>query len=170
MKHRELTAWKEVQVNKLDLTRKLLEELKAQAEVLKKILKDKGEILEVKCQLHQAKEDTIKEYKELDGSFADIFDNCFRQVKVSFSKLDLSHISIDAQAQTPAHLIHSEGTNNLFAEDSTPNPQGGGETAHEDHAKPIEDESYPTVGNHSVGEKDGENPTDQQQIVITFLF
>ena len=96
MKHRELTAWKEVQVNKLDLTRKLLEELKAQAEVLKKILKDKGEILEVKCQLHQAKEDTIKEYKELDGSFADIFDNCFRQVKVSFSNLDLSHISINA--------------------------------------------------------------------------
>ena len=64
--------------------------------MLKKILKDKGEILEVKCQLHQAKEDMIKEYKELDGSFANIFDNCFRQVKVSFSNLDLSHISINA--------------------------------------------------------------------------
>ena len=147
------------------------------AKALKKILKDEGEISEVKCQLRQAKDDAIREYrdsnallKELDGSFTDGFDNCFRQVKVSFSKLDLSHISINAQAQTPAHLIHSEGTNNLFAEDSTPNPQGGGETAHEDHAKPIEDESYPTVGNHSVGEKDGENPTDQQQIVITFLF
>jgi len=64
--------------------------------VLKKILKDKGEILEVKCQLRQAKEDAIKEYKELDGSFADIFDDCFLQVKASFSSLDLSHISIDA--------------------------------------------------------------------------
>ena len=48
----ELTAWKEVQVNKLDLATKLLEESEAQAEALKKILKDKeGEIKEVKDKL-----------------------------------------------------------------------------------------------------------------------
>ena len=101
---RELTAWKEVQVNKLDLTRKLLKELEEQVEVLKKILKDKeGEIAEAKGQLRQAKEDAIREYrdsdallKELDGSFANDFDDFFRQVKASFSGLDFSHIFIDA--------------------------------------------------------------------------
>ena len=103
-KLRELTAWKEVQVNKLDLTRKLLKELEEQVEVLKKILKDKeGEIAEAKGQLRQAKEDAIREYrdsdallKKLDGSFADDFVDFFRQVKASFSGLDFSHIFIDA--------------------------------------------------------------------------
>ena len=106
----ELTVWKEVQVNKLDLTRQLLEELKAQVMALKKLLKDKkGEISEAKGLLCQAKEDdVVREYcdfdtllKELGGSFADGFNNCFRQVKASLLNLDLSHISIDAQAQTP---------------------------------------------------------------------
>ena len=53
--------------------------------MLKKILKDKEEeILEAKGQLRQAKEDAVREYrdsdaplKELGGSFADGFDNCF---------------------------------------------------------------------------------------------
>ena len=45
----ELMAWKEVQVNKLDLTKKLLEESVMRVEVLKEILKDKErEILEAK--------------------------------------------------------------------------------------------------------------------------
>ena len=55
---------------------------------LKKILTDKeGEISEAKGQLRQAKEDAVREYrdfntllKELGGSFADGFDDCFRQV------------------------------------------------------------------------------------------
>ena len=106
MKLWELTAWKEVQVNKLDLTRKLLDKSEAWTEALKKILKDKeGEISELKEQLHQAKGDAVREYRdsdallyELGGSFADGFDICFRQVKVSFSDLDLSEISIDAKA------------------------------------------------------------------------
>ena len=40
---RELTAWKEVQVNKLDLIKQLLKESEAQVKALKKILKDKEE-------------------------------------------------------------------------------------------------------------------------------
>ena len=45
MELREPEAWKKVQVNKLDLTKKLLEESEVQTEVLKKVLKDKeGEI------------------------------------------------------------------------------------------------------------------------------
>ena len=38
---RELKAWKVVQENKLDLTKKLLDESEKQTEVLKKVLKDK---------------------------------------------------------------------------------------------------------------------------------
>jgi len=56
-------------------------------------------------QLRRAKEDAIKEYHdsdallfELGGSFADGFDDCLRQVKASFLDLDLSKISINAQA------------------------------------------------------------------------
>ena len=86
MELRELTAWKEVQVNKLDLTRQLFEESEAHVEVLKKILKDKeGEISEAKGHIHQAKEDAVWEYhdsnalvKELGSFFANGFDNCFR--------------------------------------------------------------------------------------------
>ena len=86
MELRELTAWKEVQVNKLDLTRQLFKESEAHVEVLKKILKDKeGEISEAKSHIHQAKEDAVREnrdsndlVKELGGFFADEFDNCFR--------------------------------------------------------------------------------------------
>ena len=101
----ELLAWKDVQVGKLDLTKQLLKELEAQVEALKKILKDKeGEVMEVKSQLRQAKEDAIKEYRdfddllrELSSSFADGFDDCFQQVKASFPNLDLSRISIDSR-------------------------------------------------------------------------
>ena len=104
MKLQELMSWKEVQVNKLNLTGKLLEKSEVQVKALKEILKDKEkEILEAKIQLRQAKENAIREYhdfdtllKELGGFFADEFDDCFRQVKTSFPNLDLSHISIDA--------------------------------------------------------------------------
>ena len=45
----KLTAWKDVQINKIDYTRKLLEEFEASVEALKKILKEKeGEITETK--------------------------------------------------------------------------------------------------------------------------
>ena len=45
----KLTAWKDVQINKIDYTRKLLEEFEASVEALKKIVKEKeGEITETK--------------------------------------------------------------------------------------------------------------------------
>ena len=85
------------------MTKQFLKESEAQVEALKKILKDKDdEVAKVKGQLRHAKEDTFREYRdsddllrELGGSFADDFDDCFRQVKASFSDLDLSRISID---------------------------------------------------------------------------
>ena len=130
-------AWKEVQVNKFDLTKKLLEESEAQVQALKEILKDKeSEISEAKSQLHQAKEDAVREYgnsntllKELGVFFADNFDDYFCQVKVSFLDLDLSHVSINAQAQTVAQPIYSEGTNKLFAKETNLDPQGDVDTS-----------------------------------------
>ena len=103
-------AWKDVQIGKLDLTKQLLKELEAQVEALNKIAKDKeAEILEAKSQLRHTKDVAIKEYhdsdvflRELNGSFADGFNDCLRQVKTSFPDLDLSHVFIDAQPQTPA--------------------------------------------------------------------
>ena len=100
----ELLAWKNVQIGKLDLTKQLLKELEEQVEALKKILKDKeAEISKAKSQLRHAKDVAIKEYhyfndllRELGSSFADVFDDCIRQVKALFPSLDLFHINIDA--------------------------------------------------------------------------
>lgn len=64
----ELKAWKVIQENKLDLMRKLLDEANAQMEALKKVLKNKeDEISKSKKQLHQAKENVIKEYCDSDA-------------------------------------------------------------------------------------------------------
>ena len=103
--------------------------------MLKQVLEDKEkEIKTVKDQLRQAKEEVVREYRdsdafltELSGSYANSFDNCFRLVKASFLDLDLSHVSINAQAQTPAQLVHSESTDELFADDAPiDDPNGDG--------------------------------------------
>ena len=69
----ELKTQKVVQENKLDLMKNLLEEAKAQTEALKKVLKDKeDEISKSKKELHQAKEDAIKEYHDSDAFLAEL--------------------------------------------------------------------------------------------------
>ena len=106
----ELLAQKYVQIGKLDLTKQLLKESEEQVEALKRILKDKEvEVSDAKNQLRHAKDAAIKEYcdsndllRELGKSFVDGFDDYIRQVKALFPNLDLSHVNIDAQPQTPA--------------------------------------------------------------------
>ncbi|KAL0014477.1 hypothetical protein SO802_001546 [Lithocarpus litseifolius] len=103
---RELEAWKEVQIKKLDLTKKALEESERQTEVLGNVLKDKkGEIFTLRKQVLQAKEDGKTVFRnfdaflyELGGTFVDGFNDCFHQVKASFPNLDLSQIFIDSTA------------------------------------------------------------------------
>ena len=151
--------------------------LEAQVEALKEILKDKErEISEVKIQLRQANEDAIKEYhdfnaflKELGGSFADEFDDYFRQVKASFPNLDLSHISIDAQAQTPAQPFFSEGIDKLFADETNPDPQGDGDAAQVDQEKFVEDVSRQLEGDQTMEENNEETPAVQQQFFLFYL-
>ena len=68
-KRNELKASWEVRVNKLDVTRKALEESETQAKVLKKVLKDKkGEISLLRKQVCQAKEDEETEFHNSEVS------------------------------------------------------------------------------------------------------
>ena len=83
--------------------------------------------------LRQAKEEAICEYcdsgallAELGGSFAEGFDDTLRQFKAPYPDLDVSHVNIDAQAQTSVQFVHSESTNDLLAYD---NPCGDKESA-----------------------------------------
>ena len=65
--------------------------------MLRQVFEDKEkEIPTAKDQLHQAKEEATREYRdsdmyltELDGTYADSFDDFLRQVKTSFPHLDL---------------------------------------------------------------------------------
>ena len=118
-------------------------------EVLWQVLEDKEkEIQTTKNQLRQAKEEATREYRdsdayltELGGTYADGFDDCLRQVRASFLDLDLSHVTINAQAQTSVQPVHSESTDELFADDAlVDNPHGDGETAPiESQIKPVDD-------------------------------
>ena len=81
-------------------------ELEKQMELLSQVLVDKEkEISDAKDRLCQVKDEAIREYHdsntllaELGGSFAEGFDDCLRQVKVSYPNLDLSHVTIEVQA------------------------------------------------------------------------
>ena len=163
---RELMTWKDVQVSKLDYTKQLLKESEAQVEALKKILKDKeAEISEAKCHLRQAKEDTMREYrdsntllKELGGSFADRFDNCFRKVKASYPDLDLSHVSIDTPPQTPTKPIYSEGIDELFTDETNPNPQVNRDATQANQEKSVEEGIRQLEVDQTAEEKEEETP------------
>ena len=96
--------------DELACSEKVRGELEKQTEMLRQVFEDKEkEINDAQDWLRQAKEDVIREYRDsdayltvLEGTYTDGFDDCLRQVKTSFPDLDLSHVSIDAPAQTPA--------------------------------------------------------------------
>ena len=170
-KMQELLVWKDVQIGKLDLTKQLLKESEAQVEALNKILKDKQtEISEAKSQLRHAKDVAIREQRdsnyllrELDSSFAYGFDDCLHQVKASFPNLDLSHVNIDTQPQTPAQPVSSLGTEDLFTDNLVLGTLGDGETPPVNQAKPAGDEARPHEKDSTAEGKDGEDPVAQDQ-------
>ena len=108
------------------------------------------------------KEEAIREYRdsdallaELGGSFTEAFNNYLRQVKASFPDLDLSHVTIDAPAQTSVQPVHSESTDELFVDDApVDDPRGDGETATESQIKPVVDSTYHLNEVQFVEEKD----------------
>ena len=168
----ELKAWKAVYEKKFDLTKRLLKEAEEQTESLKKMLKDKeDEISQSKKLLRRAKEDTIKEYHDFDallakleGSFTNGFDDCLFQVRASFLDLDLdlSHITIDVECQTPARPIESKGTDELFANDINPDPQFDEEAIHAVQENSIKDGICQPKVDQTAEEKKEETPVAQQ--------
>ena len=77
--------------------------------------------------------------KELGSSFADGFDDCFHQVKASYPNLDLSHVSIDAPPQTLTQPVYSEGIDELFADETNPDPQVDRDVTQADQEKSVEE-------------------------------
>ena len=114
---------------KLAYSEQVKGELKKQTELLRQVLEDKEkEITDTKNQLCQAKEEAVREYRdsdaflaELEGTFAEGFDNALRQVKNSYTNLDVSHVTIETQDQSTAQLVLSESTEDLFADDAIVN-------------------------------------------------
>ena len=109
------------------------------------VLEDKEkEIRDTKDLLRQAKEATIHEYRDFDAllaelgsSYVDGFDDALHQVKKSYPDLEVSHVSIDIQAQTCVQPILSQSTDKIFADDDL---RGDGESAPiEDQIKHVED-------------------------------
>lgn len=94
----ELKAWKEVQVKKLTLTKKALEESKSHAGKLWKVFLDKeGEITTLREQVRRAKADEKAESRDSDcflkkfsDWYSDDFDECLCQVKALYPDLNVS--------------------------------------------------------------------------------
>jgi len=83
MELNELKAWKEVQVKKLTVTKKALEESEGHADELRKVLQDKeGEISTLREQVHYAKDDWKAEFRVFDGfliELSDCYSNSFSE-------------------------------------------------------------------------------------------
>ena len=147
-------------------------------ELLRQGLKDKEkEISDTKDQLCQVKEEATREYcdsdallVELGGSFAEGFDDCLCQVKTSFPDLDLSHVTIDAQAQTSVQPVHSRSTDELFADDApVDDPRGDGDTVVQSQVKTVVDSTrHPDI--QFVEEKDENTPIQRQFFFFFFFF
>ena len=89
--------------------------------LFKQILEDKEkEISDTKNQLRQKKKEAIHDsvalLAELGGSFTEGFDDALYQVKTSYPDLDVSHVTIDSQAQTLVQPVYSKSTDKLFAD------------------------------------------------------
>ena len=128
------------------------------------------EISDTKDRLRQAKEEVIREYHdsdallvELGSSFADCFNDYLRQVKTAFPDLDLSGVTIDAQAQTSVQLVHSESMDELFADDAlVDDPHGDRENAPvESQIQLIMDDTRHINEVEVVEEKDEDTPVQQ---------
>ena len=88
-------------------------------------------------------------------------------VKASFPNLDLSHITIDTEGQTPTRLVESKGTEDLFADDINLDPQGDGEAIN--HEKSVEDSTRQPKDVQVVKDKNEETPSVQQLFFFFFL-
>lgn len=80
-------------------------------------MKDKEENLRQKVEAIREYRDFNALLSKLGTSFANDFDDYLHQVKASYPNLNLAHISLDAEGQTSAQPVDSEGTDELFSKD-----------------------------------------------------
>ena len=100
--------------------------------------------------------------KELGGSFADGFDDCFHQVKASYPDLDLSHASINAPPQTLTQVVYSEGIDELFTDETNPDPKVKGDVTQVDQEKSVEEGIRQFEVDQMIEEKEEETPVAQK--------
>ena len=75
----------------------------------------------------------------------------------------MQHVTIDAQAQTSVQTVHSENTDELFANDAlVDNLPGDGETTPiESQIKPVDDNTCQPDEVQVVEERDEDTPVQQ---------
>ena len=123
----QLKNWKSMMEKKFDLSEKGRKDLKQRMEEMKKVLEGKDKkINDLKGQLRQAKEETVREYcdsdallLELGSSFLEGFDDAFHQVRKAHPSLDLSFIKLEEPIQASVVPVALENTDELFAKDAT---------------------------------------------------
>ena len=122
----QLKSWKVNMENKFNYFEKVRKELEQGAEKVKKVLEGKDKkIKDLKGQLCQAKEETVREYRDSDAllselgtSFLEGFDDALRQVREAHLDLDLSSVKIEDPVQASVVPVASENTEELFAGDA----------------------------------------------------
>ena len=120
----QLWSWKTKMEKKFELSKKVRKELEQSTEEVKKTLECKEKVIQdLKDGLRQAKEVTVREYRdsdallsELGDSFLQGFDDALRQVKKAYPDLDVSNIKVEDQAQTSIMPVASDDIDDLFAE------------------------------------------------------
>ena len=107
---------------KFNYSEKVRKELEQGAERVKKVMEAKDkEIKDLKKQLRQAKDATVREYRdsealitELGISFMEGFDDAFHQVREAYPDLDMSMVKIEDPVQPSVVPVASENTEELF--------------------------------------------------------
>ena len=130
----QLRNWKPKMEKKLELSEKARKNLEQVTEEAKKALESKDkEIEDLKNEVRQAKDVTVREYRdsdalitELGDSFHQGFMDAIRQVKQAYPDLDISKFKVEDPAQTSVMPAASKDTDDLFADDDA---LGDGESA-----------------------------------------
>ena len=146
----QLKSWKVNMENKFNYFEKVRKELEQGAEKVKKVLEGKDKkIKDLKGQLCQAKEETVREYRDSDAllselgtSFLEGFDDALRQVREAHLDLDLSSVKIEDPVQASIVPVASENTEELFAGDATLGDEESTQAQNVQQVQPVVDEAH----------------------------
>ena len=105
----QLKSWKVNMENKFNYFEKVRKELEQGAEKVKKVLEGKDKkIKDLEGQLRQAKEETVREYRDSNAllsklgiSFLEGFDDAFCQVREAHLDLNFPRLKLKTQSKPP---------------------------------------------------------------------